>query len=243
MNQKSRKKLINKLERYYAENAKSSAYFYPLAVLYYDSNEKEKAYQILEEGLKLFPRYLLALIKISQILVDDSKYNAALSYLETALSIQKDNVIVLKHMAELYEKMGRYDEELNCYEKIAAISGDENAKSKIMELAGKVTNTGSIDKLTESFEEENAPEELVIKDLSGDVPLTEEKNGETIPTIELEEENNDEEEEATITLAKLYEKQDYIEDAISIYKKILQKDSENTEAKSNLERLMKNHDE
>ena len=248
MNQKSRKKLINKLERYYTKNAESSIYFYPLAVLYYDSNEKEKAYQILEKGLRLFPRYLLALIKISQILIDDNKYNAALSYLETALGIQKDNVIVLKNMAELYQKMGHYDEELNCYEKIAAISGDENAKSKIMELAGKITNTDNIDKLTESIENEdvkrNVPEELVIKDLSEDISLTENKDTEEIPTIELEEEkSNDEEEEATITLAKLYEKQNYIEDAISIYKKILQKDSENTEAKSNLERLMKNYDE
>jgi len=243
MNQKSRKKLINKLEHYYTKNAKSSVYFYPLAVLYYDSDEKEKAYQILEEGLKLFPRYVLALIKISQILIEDAKYNVALSYLETALNIQKSNTVALKYMAELYGKIEQHDKELDCYEKIASINGDEDAKSKVVELAGKVNSADSIDTLSESLENEDTAKELVIKNPSENISLTKNENTEEIPTIELEdEEYKEEEEEATITLAKLYEKQSYIEDAIATYKKILQKDPENTEAKSNLERLEKNYD-
>lgn len=243
MNQKSRKKLINKLERYYTKNAKSSVYFYPLAVLYHDSDEKEKAYQILEDGLKLFPRYVLALIKISQILIEDTKYNAALSYLETALNIQKSNAVVLKYMAELYGKMGQHDKELDCYEKIVSINGDEDAKSKVVELAGKVGSAGSIDTLIESLENKDTAKELVSENPSESISLTKNESTEEIPTIELEDEkDSDEEEEATITLAKLYEKQSYIEDAIATYKKILQKDPENTEAKSNLERLEKNYD-
>ena len=243
MNQKSRKKLINKLERYYTKNAKNSVYFYPLAVLYYDSGEKEKAYQILEEGLKIFPRYVLALIKISQILIEDAKYNAALSYLETALNIQKNNTAVLKYMAELYGQMGQHDKELDCYEKIVSINGDENAKSKIVELAGKITNTDSIDALSKSLENKHTNKEFSTENPSENISLTKKEGTEEIPTIELEDEKNyDGEEEPTITLAKLYEKQNYIEDAIATYKKILQKDPENTEAKDNLERLEKNYD-
>ncbi len=269
MSLRNRTVLIKKIEKYYEENKENSVYFYPLALLHIKNNEKEKAYQILLEGIQRYPRYVLALLKIAEILIDEKKYKAALAYLETILQIQKDHTKALKLLALVYEQLKDYEKALKYYEILLELEpNNETVKSKIIELAPMIKpQTDNIEEILNELQdgeanietkEENT--EQVSKTIAQDVNIevSEDINIDEIPQINLEETeptdnkeyeensedenmetNAEEEEEATITLAKLYEKQGYIEDAIKTYKKILEKEPDNLEAKNELEKLEK----
>ncbi len=250
MKSKDAKGLIKRIEKYYEEHRGKSLYFYPLAVLYYQQNEKDKAYQILLDGLRYYPRYVLALVKIAEILIEDNKYEAALAYLETATSIQKYNIKALKHLAFVYEKLSRYEDAINVYNRILSITPkDEQVKSKIVELAPMVQpDVDNIDKLIENVEtikektENDSDKNDSLSFLNDIHKETKEEtvNMENIPEVNLEEDDTAEEPEeeiASVTLARLYEKQGYIEDAIEVYKRILEKEPDNMEVQEALERL------
>jgi len=206
-------KAVKRIEKYYRSRKERSLYFYPLAAYYFNTKKYDVAYQILLDGIQKFPRYCLALLKIGEILVNEGNYESAVFYLETAVNIEKTCEPALKLLALCYEKTGRLEKAKAIYERLVFL-GNENAKTKLVELAGRLK--------PKKEEIESIVEEL--------------GTGGEIPKIELEEE--EEEEEATITLAKLYEKQGYINDAIDVYKKILKKEPDNVEAKEALDRLL-----
>ena len=224
------KKVGKRLEKYYKDNAERSVYFYPLAVYYLNNKQYERAYEILLEGIQKFPRYALALVKIGEVLFEQGSYESALAYLETAINIQKDNVPALKFIALCYEKMEKFDKALKIYERLVEL-GDEESKDKMIELVSRVK--------VESDEIENLVEDLDSKDEEiPTIDLNDSEESDDDATVEVDSEDDTAEEEATITLAKLYEKQGYINDAIDTYKKIIEKEPDNIEAKEALERLL-----
>ncbi len=224
------KKVGKRLEKYYKDNAERSVYFYPLAVYYLNNKQYERAYEILLEGIQKFPRYALALVKVGEVLFEQGSYESALAYLETAINIQKDNVPALKFIALCYEKMEKFDKALKIYERLVEL-GDEESKDKMIELVSRVK--------VESDEIENLVEDLDSKDEEiPTIDLNDSEESDDDATVEVDSENDTAEEEATITLAKLYEKQGYINDAIDTYKKIIEKEPDNIEAKEALGRLL-----
>ncbi len=250
MKSKDREALIKKIEKYYKKHKEKSLYFYPLAILYYQKNKKDKAYQLLLEGLQYYPRYVLALIKIAEILIEDGKYEAALAYLETASSIQRYNTKALEYLALSYEKLNRYEDALEVYKKITYIdNNNKKAKSKILELAPMVKpDVNDMDSLIKDISDksdiasingENSSNILNNNDSVLETIDTVGKiNIEEIPKVNLEDTDDTEEEEvASVTLARLYEKQGYIEDAIKVYKKILETEPDNMEVVEALNKL------
>ena len=226
------KKAIGRLERYYEDNAEKSVYFYPLAVYYLNNKQYEKAYEILLEGIKRFPRYALALIKIGEVLFEQGSYESALAYLETAINIQSDSVPAMKLIALCYEEVGKLDKALKIYEKLVEL-GDDVSKDKMMKLVSKVkVESGEIESLVKGLESKD--EKIPMIDLDD----SEESDGGAASKIDGEDSAI--EEEVTITLAKLYEKQGYINDAIDTYKKIIEREPDNIEAKEALDRLLNN---
>ncbi len=224
------KKAGRRLEKYYKDNADKSVYFYPLAVYYLNNKQYERAYEILLEGIQKFPRYALALIKIGEVLFEQGSYESALAYLETAINIQKDNIPALKLIALCYENMEKFDKALEVYERLVEL-GDEASKDKMIELVSRVkVGSDEIEDLVEDLESED--EEIPTIDLNDSEESDEEA------AVEVDGGDDASEEEATITLAKLYEKQGYINDAIDTYKKIIDKEPDNIEAKEALERLL-----
>ncbi len=267
MNSKDRNELIGKIKDYYESNKETSLYFYPLAVLYYQNNEKEKAYQTLLDGLQHYPRYVLALIKIAQILIEDNKFKAALAYLETAVSIQKNSTKALEYLAFAYEKLGDYEKSIKTYEKILEIEPDnEQVKSKIIELAplikpseealdsiienlepeeDTIESKQTLEELAETIQQNDNNSTIEIDDIpqinleNDEIEITENDKEQDKETKEHENEEDDEENISSITLARLYEKQGYIEDAIKTYKHILEKEPDNVEALEELKKLEK----
>lgn len=242
------KKLIKRIEKYY-KSKQASLFFYPLACLLYESGAKEEAFDLLVEGVAKFPRYLLALIKIAQILIDEGKYEAAESYLETVLNINNSDVLALELLAEVYEKQNKLEQAINAYEKLVILNPSPKVKSKLLSLASLYTP--SIEKVKEDLSQitNQAPLKPKESDVSDVVILDVEKPVE-IPTIETPHDSQqnkpiifediptiDLEEDDQLNIAKLYAEQGYIEDAKNLYKEILAKNPRNTQAKLALEAL------
>jgi tetratricopeptide (TPR) repeat protein len=244
------KKIIKKVEKYY-KSKKVSLFFYPLACLLYESGAKEEAFDLLVEGVAKFPRYLLALIKIAQILIDEEKYEAAESYLETVLNINNSNVLAWELLALAYEKQNKIEQAINAYEKLLILDPSPKVKSKLLSLASFYTP--NVEKVKENLAQnmklerplkpkETDTSDIVILDV--EKPVETKKQEETaqnleqnkpivfedIPTIDLEEDDQ-------LNIAKLYVEQGYIEDAKNLYKEILTRNPQNEQAKLALEAL------
>jgi tetratricopeptide (TPR) repeat protein len=244
------KKIIKKVEKYY-KSKKVSLFFYPLACLLYESGAKEEAFDLLVEGVAKFPRYLLALIKIAQILIDEEKYEAAESYLETVLNINNSNVLAWELLALAYEKQNKIEKAINAYEKLLILDPSPKVKSKLLSLASFYTP--NVEKVKENLAQnmklerplkpkETDTSDIVILDV--EKPIETKKQEETaqnleqnkpivfedIPTIDLEEDDR-------LNIAKLYVEQGYIEDAKNLYKEILTRNPQNEQAKLALEAL------
>ncbi|WP_291490975.1 tetratricopeptide repeat protein [Desulfurella sp.] len=240
------KRLIKKIEKYY-KSKKDSLFFYPLACLLYENGAKEEAFDILIEGISKFPHYLLALIKIAQILMDEEKYEAAESYLETVLQINNANVLALELLADAYEKQGKIEQAIQTLEKLLTLNPSPKIKSKLLSLASLYTP--SIEKVKEIVEqpppqqlhehEKTEISDIVIVDIentneTSKEPLLEKEENtidfEEIPTIDLEDDDQ-------LNIAKLYVEQGYIEDAKNLYREILSRNPQNTQARQALEAL------
>jgi len=244
------KKIIKKVEKYYKSKEKS-LFFYPLACLLYESGAKEEAFDLLVEGVAKFPRYLLALIKIAQILIDEEKYEAAESYLETVLNINNSNVVAWELLAVSYEKQNKIEQAINALEKLLVLDPSPKVKSKLLSLASFYTP--NVEKVKENLAQnrklerplkpkETDTSDIVILDV--EKPVETKKQEETaqnleqnkpivfedIPTIDLEEDDQ-------LNIAKLYVEQGYIEDAKNLYKEILTRNPQNEQAKLALEAL------
>lgn len=251
------KKFIKKIEKYY-KSRKSSLFFYPLAELLYEEGAKEKAFDLLVEGVSKFPKYTLALIKIAQMLIDEEKYAASEAYLETVLSINNANVLAWELLALSYEKQEKYNEAIKAYEMLLALEPQNRIKSKMLSLAALAKP--SVDEVKEVIETTNVnqqlrskktliePDDLLVVDVEkSDVKMSPDDNFknadsqelqinkksfefEEIPMIELEEDDS-------LNIAKLYVEQGYIEDAKNLYKEILEKNPQNSQAQGALKAL------
>jgi tetratricopeptide (TPR) repeat protein len=244
------KKIIKKVEKYY-KSKEVSLFFYPLACLLYESGAKEEAFDLLVEGVAKFPRYLLALIKIAQILIDEEKYEAAESYLETVLNINNSNILAWELLAFIYEKQNKIEQAINALEKILVFDPSPKVKSKLLSFASFYTP--NVEKVKENLAQnsgiqkplkpkETDTSDIVILDVEKPVEITKQEETaqnleqnkpiffEDIPTIDLEEDDQ-------LNIAKLYVEQGYIEDAKNLYKEILTRNPQNEQAKLALEAL------
>ncbi len=254
------KKLIKKIEKYY-KSKQSSLFFYPLACLLYESGAKEEAFDMLIEGVSKFPHYLIALIKIAQILINEEKYDAAESYLETVLNINNANVLAWELLADIYEKQGKIEEAVKIYEKIIILNPSRKAKSKLLSFASvykpdiekvkgineqvSLSNTQTIE--PKMATDDGTIDDTIILDLDNDVKGNEMSQTEDKEVLPEQEQNNplifediptiDLEEDDQLNIAKLYIEQGYIEDAKNLYKEILSRNPQNKEAKLALEAL------
>ncbi len=203
--------LLKKVENYYKSRGGVSLYFYPLAVLYAQNGNVEKALDILLDGLKRFPRYELALLKIAELLVGENKHEAALAYIDTLLTLNPCNAKANFMAGKIHEKLGNIREANEFCKRASMIDPLNYAPKENLEDTAGVEGSGS--------------------------GRSQKTNDLDIPKIDLEGGNEDEDDIATIMLARLYEQQGYVEDAIATYRKVLAVDPDNREAKEAIIRL------
>jgi hypothetical protein len=100
---------IEKLERRYAENPQGLT-FAPLAEIHRKNGDVAKALELLGPGLALHPDYIPASIVLGRCHLDLGDQHAAEAAFTHVLSLDGENVIALKALAEITERLLRLDE-------------------------------------------------------------------------------------------------------------------------------------
>jgi tetratricopeptide (TPR) repeat protein len=100
---------IEKLERRYAENPQGLT-FAPLAEVHRKNGDVPRALELLGPGLALHPDYIPASIVLGRCHLDLGDQHAAEAAFTHVLSLDAENVIALKALAEITERLLRLDE-------------------------------------------------------------------------------------------------------------------------------------
>lgn len=102
---------LDKLEARFQQNPKGRN-FAPLADAYRKAGLIDNAIGLCQEGLKLHPDYVSAYIVYARCLVDKKDDGSALDVFKKVLELDGENIIALRGLAELSERNGRHDEEV-----------------------------------------------------------------------------------------------------------------------------------
>jgi tetratricopeptide (TPR) repeat protein len=97
---------IEKLERRYAENPQGLT-FAPLAEIYRKNGDTGRALELLQAGLELHPNYIPASIVLGRCHWDTGDLPAAEAAFSHVLRLDDENVIALKSLADINERLGR----------------------------------------------------------------------------------------------------------------------------------------
>jgi tetratricopeptide (TPR) repeat protein len=100
---------IEKLERRYAENPQGLT-FAPLAEVHRKNGDVARALELLRSGLTLHPDYIPASIVLGRCHLDLGDLPSAETAFDHVLSLDGENVIALKALADIAERQYRFDE-------------------------------------------------------------------------------------------------------------------------------------
>ena len=137
---------IEKLEHRYNENPKGRN-FAPLADAYRKAGQVDLAIDLCRKGLELHPDYISAYIVYGRCLLDKKDDPPAEEVFRKVLSLDPENVLALKMLADVAGRTGRLDLAVEWLAKLLAVdpmNGDaaealSRAKSKAAAMAPKAT--------------------------------------------------------------------------------------------------------
>ena len=176
---------IDKLEARFRDNPKGRN-FAPLADAYRKAGLIDNAIDLCQNGLKLHPDYVSAYIVYARCLVDKKDDPAAVAVFTKVLELDGENIIALRGLAELAERNGRYDEEVEWLGRLLnadPMNGDAaEALARAKGKAGKTMDTAPTRLMTKAdVQIEHEDREVTQTALSGnpsgrpstDAPLVE----------------------------------------------------------------------
>ena len=135
---------IAKLESRWRENRQGLT-FAPLAEAYRKMKEPQRALEILGEGLGIHPDYIPASIVLGRCHLDLGDDAAAEDAFNRVLSLDGENVIALKALAEITERHLRFDEAEGLLRQLLAIDrSNEEARAQLVRVEDSRRNTAGI---------------------------------------------------------------------------------------------------
>ena len=111
---------IEKLEKRWAENPKGRN-FAPLADAYRKAGELDRAIELCKSGLERHPDYVSAHIVYGRCLVDQRQDGAASEVFQKVLSLDPENILALRVLAEICERGKRFEEAVGWLTKLLAV--------------------------------------------------------------------------------------------------------------------------
>ncbi len=136
---------IEKLERRYVENPQGLT-FAPLAEVHRKNGDVARALELLRSGLTIHPDYIPASIVLGRCHLDLGDLQAAEAAFSHVLDLDGENVIALKAMAEISERLFRFDEAERLLHTLLAIDrSNDEARDQLgrVEAARRQAETAS----------------------------------------------------------------------------------------------------
>ena len=150
------------------EDDPNSLVFAPLAEAYRKLGMLDKSQEILVQGLKKHPDYLLGHLGLARCYYDLNQHQQVCDTLMPYISGHRDNLQLQKLYAESSYKLGNFDEALETYKHVLFINPKDKAVGDfVLELEAKIeAKASSINqvKSTTTFEIEKIPARPVDED-------------------------------------------------------------------------------
>ena len=125
---------IEKLERRYAENPQGLT-FAPLAEVHRKGGDIPRALELLRAGLELHPNYIPASIVLGRCHWDLGDLPAAESAFAHVLRLDDENVIALKSLADINERLERFAEAQRWLQRLVSVDrSNEEARQQLARL-------------------------------------------------------------------------------------------------------------
>jgi tetratricopeptide (TPR) repeat protein len=125
---------IEKLERRYAENPQGLT-FAPLAEVHRKNGDVARALELLRAGLELHPNYIPASIVLGRCHWDLGDLPAAESAFSHVLRLDDENVIALKSLADINEKLERFTEAQRWLNRLISVDrSNDEARQQLARL-------------------------------------------------------------------------------------------------------------
>ena len=128
---------IEKLERRYAENPHGLT-FAPLAEVHRKNGDVARALELLTAGLELHPNYIPASIVLGRCHQDLGDLPAAEAAFAHVLRLDDENVIALKSLADINERLERFGEAQTWLRRLVAVDrSNDEAREQLRRLEAK----------------------------------------------------------------------------------------------------------
>jgi hypothetical protein len=125
---------IEKLERRYAENPQGLT-FAPLAEVHRKNGDVPRALELLTAGLELHPNYIPASIVLGRCHQDLGDLPAAEAAFAHVLRLDDENVIALKSLADINERLERYDDAESWLRRLVSVDrSNDEAREQLRRL-------------------------------------------------------------------------------------------------------------
>jgi tetratricopeptide (TPR) repeat protein len=127
---------IEKLERRYAENPHGLT-FAPLAEVHRKNGDIARALELLTAGLELHPNYIPASIVLGRCHQDLGDLSAAEAAFAHVLRLDDENVIALKSLADINERLERFEDAKRWLRRLVSVDrSNEEAREQLERLEG-----------------------------------------------------------------------------------------------------------
>ncbi len=231
--QSSSSPILIKYLKAYEQNPQSRV-FAPLAETYRKMGMSDKAMNILRNGIKANPDYVLGYLGLSFCYFDQGQFQLAYSTLRPFVTKNRDNLRLQKLFAQVCYKIGHHEEALETYKYILFINPrDEEAKEKVHELEDTYVKMAVLDSPVKDFDDEEsdffeikdlAPRPMGVEEVKWiQKDLSIEHDEEDIEEIAVPEESEESESSPMIThtLVDLYCAQSHFSKALELLEKLL----------------------
>jgi tetratricopeptide repeat protein len=159
---------IEKLERRYAENPQGLT-FAPLAEVHRKNGEVQRALDLLGPGLQIHPDYIPASIVLGRCHLDLGDVHAAETAFLHVLHLDGENVIALKALADISERLLRFDDAERWLHTLLTLDrSNDGAREQLqrVEIARRQAEVASSAEPSSVLETTAAPEAAAEPDVS-----------------------------------------------------------------------------
>ncbi len=210
---------VKKYEDTLARDPRSCC-FAPLAELYCRLGLHDEALTVVRNGVELHPDYPGGYLALGKAYLGKGMVPEGMAALEHALRLTPDNHIALKILGQLYQGAGRNQDALALFRRVVELNPRDDESRAVVDLLVRtsVLETGyEVDGAVpvESPEEELCSSfDLPTDPMPNHGPLTGQPGRVDDPLV-------------TPTLAEMYVKQGFVDEALDIYRQLLQGDPDN----------------